>query len=97
MAEKLGIKESQELLVGILKVAQVLGPILKDGFQAGQDLPALFAQFATNEELKAAMSAAVDKSNQVPAEVKDLDAVEVVQLLTASLPELIKVLDAWKK
>lgn len=95
--EKKGIKETQEMLLAVLEVAKVLGPILKDGFQAGQDLAAIFAQFAVNQELKDKIEAAADKADQVSSEVKDLDIAETLQLLTVALPEIIEVIDAWKK
>lgn len=95
--EKLGVKETQEMLVGVLALAEVLGPVLKDGFQAGQDLPAILAALASNEDLKAKMAAAVEAADKVPAEVGDLDVAEIFQLVTVSLPQLLKVLDAWKK
>jgi hypothetical protein len=92
-----GIKESQEMLAAILEVAVVLGPILRDGFQAGQDLSAIFAQLSGNEALKAKIAAAVEKANEVPAELKDLDLNEGLQLLIVAVPEIQRVLDAWKE
>jgi len=92
-----GIKESQEMLAAILEVAVVLGPILRDGFQAGQDLAAIFAQLSSNDALKSKIAAAVDKANEVPAELKDLDLNEGLQLLIVAVPEIQRVLDAWKE
>jgi hypothetical protein len=92
-----GIKESKEALLGILKVAEVLGPILKDGFQAGADLAAIFAQFSANQELKDKVAAAMDASNKIPAELKDITFAESIDMLIVVAPELPKVLAAWKK
>jgi hypothetical protein len=92
-----GIKETQEMVLAILEVAEALGPILSDGFQASKDLPAMFAEFQSNVELQAKVAAAVEKANEVPLELKDLDTKEILQLLIVILPELPKVIDAWKK
>ena len=94
---KQGIKETQEMLVAVLKVAEVLGPILSDGFQAGADLSAVFAKFSSDDTLKAKVAAAADKANLVPSELKDLDLAEGLQLLTVALPEIMAVIAAWKK
>ena len=98
MAEtKLGIKESKEALLAILEIAEVLGPILRDGFQAGEDLGKLVAAFASNEELKSKLGAAIDKADQIPAEMGDIDLSEGIELLITAAPELPKILEAWKK
>lgn len=92
-----GIKETQEMVMGILELAEAMGPILKDGFQASTDLALIFAAMSTNDELKVKLAAAVEKANEVPAEVKDLSLSEGIQLLTVALPGILAVIEAWKK
>jgi hypothetical protein len=92
-----GIKETKEMLLGVFAIVEALGPILKDGFQAGKDLPAMFVEFQSNDELRSKITAAVEKANEVPLEMKDLSLKETIELLTAILPEVTKVIDAWSK
>lgn len=91
------IKESKELLLGLMEVLEAMGPVFKDGFQAGQDLPAILLAFSANEELKSKFQAALDGAGSIPEEVKDLSLSESLELLIAIAPELPKVIAAWKK
>ncbi len=91
------VKESKELLLGLMEVLKVMGPIFKDGFQAGQDLPAILVAFSANEELKAKFQLAVEGAGNIPEEFKDINLSECLELLIAIAPELPKIIAAWKK
>ena len=86
------IKESKELLKGLMKLAALMGSSFKDGVQA-QDLAVIFAKIQSDEVLKAALIAAYNDADQVVAELKDLSLVEGLELLGVIIeeaPELIK-------
>lgn len=91
------IKETKELLAALSELLKALGPIFKDGFQAGQDIPALLALLVSNEDLKVKLQAAVDSAAKIPEEVKDLSLSEDLELLMVLAKDLPEILNAWKK
>jgi hypothetical protein len=92
-----GIKESKEVIAALVEVLKGLGPILKDGFQAGQDLTAILTLVVANEQFKSKLQAAIDGADKIPAEVSDLSITETVELLIVVAPEIQNILNAWKK
>lgn len=92
-----GIKESKEVIAALVEVLKDLGPILKDGFQAGQDLTAILTLVVANEQFKSKLQAAIDGADKIPAEVSDLSITESVELLIVIAPEIQNILNAWKK
>jgi len=94
MAEKVGIKECKEALIGINELAVVLASVFKDGAQIG-DAAVLWAKLQADPEVSAKLVAAYQGVSLIPAEVKDLDlgeGVELVSLQAAYVPKLIAAL-----
>lgn len=79
--ESNGIKETLELLQGIKDIAVDAKKVLKDGAVNLADLPIAMELLGQLGEL----SAAVQGVDQVVAEVKDLDAGEINQIVAKVL------------
>jgi hypothetical protein len=86
------VKETKELLKGLLKLSALLGESFKDGVQA-QDLAVIFAKIQSDEVLKATLIAAYNDANLVQDELKDLsliEGLELVKIVIEEAPALIK-------
>lgn len=86
------VKETKELLKGLLKLAALMAESFKDGVQA-QDLAVIFAKIQGDEALKSALIAAYNDANLVQAELKDLSLIEgldLVKVIIEEAPALIK-------
>jgi hypothetical protein len=92
-----GIKETQEALIAVLKVAEIIVPHLKDGFQANQDLPAIFNAWMSDAEFQAKLKAGIEGIHEVPAEIKDISVGEGIALVGAIYPEVVKLLELLSK
>ena len=90
------VKETKEALVGMLKVAQMLAVVFKDGVQA-QDFAVIMTKIMADEALKQAMVEAYNGVDKVGAEMKDLSLAEAFELLQAGMPEVLKLVEALKK
>lgn len=95
-SEKLGIKETKEVVVAANELGAFLVERLKDGVGA-DDAMAVIAKLQTDEAFKAKMQAAFDNVKAVPAEVKDVDLAEGMELAMVQLSYLPKILAAAKK
>lgn len=91
MEERKGIKESKELLKAVMIIAKVLVERLKDGFQY-DDVPLLLSDLGMNTEIRDALAGV----KEVPHEMKDLDASEVMQLVMVVMSELPEVFQQLK-
>jgi hypothetical protein len=90
------MKQSKELVVGFIALSALLAESFKDGVQVA-DLAAIFAKIQGDQELQAKLVAAYQDIELVKEEIKDVSAVEVVEVLSAALPEIMKLLQAVKK
>lgn len=88
--EKLGIVETKEALHGILVLGVLLAKQAKDGLKL-DDAAALVDKFLNDEPFKLALTAAVQGIEKVPAEVKDIDIYEAVELVTSAAPDLLAI------
>ena len=79
MSEHVGIKETKEALDGLNEVAVEIVKVAKDGIQV-KDAATIVEDLITKPEFKAKLVAAVEGINLVPAEIKDLDLAEGVEL-----------------
>jgi len=95
--EKIGIKETKEALVGVNELSLALISVLKDGFQFVDDMTALWSKLQGDTEVNAKMKAALENISMVPAEIKDLDAAEGVELAIEQAKYVPKIIDAFKK
>lgn len=91
-----GIKETQEALVGINEVAILLASRLKDGVGV-DDFAAVWEKLNNDAEFKAKLEAAYQGVSQVPSEIKDLDVGEIVSLVMAQAGYVPKLVEALKK
>lgn len=87
------MKETQELIKGLLAIAAILAVEFKDGVQA-QDAVAVFTKIQANEALKAKLVEAYNGANLVTGELKDASTVDQIQLLMAILPEIRELMAA---
>ncbi len=90
--EKVGIKESKELISGVMVVAACLIERLKDGFQI-EDLPVLLMKLGHDPKVSEALSG-IDK---IPSEFGNLESDEIVQLVVHAMTEATTILAAFKK
>lgn len=95
--EKLGTKETKEVLIAVNKVSLLLIKHLKDGFQAGKDGLAIVSEIMSTEELKQSLIDAAVGVSAVPAEMKDLDAQEIIELVMLQAMLVPDVMNALKK
>lgn len=91
-----GIKETKEVIIAILKLANILIVPLKDGAQP-EDAVAILNGVLNDEEAKAAIVEAAKDIHMVQAEVKDLSLPEALEILIAAQPELMKLIENLKK
>jgi hypothetical protein len=90
------IKETKEMLIGALALAQVVVELMKDGFQV-TDLTSFWLKLQTDAEFKAKLVAAYENYSAIPEEVKHLNAEESFELIGAALPEILKLIKSFKK
>lgn len=91
-----GVDQTKELLVGVNELSIVLIKHLKDGVQLA-DAPAILDDLKNNPEVLAKLLAAKDRISEVPAEIKDVDFMEGVQLAMVQAAYVPKILEAAKK
>lgn len=89
-------KETKEVLIGLLAIAELLAVEFKDGIQAG-DFASIAEKISSNEELKAKLVAAYADIEKVPSEIKGLTIAEGVDLIAAAMPGIVSLVGAIKK
>jgi hypothetical protein len=90
MAGQYGVKETKEMLIGLVALGAVVADLLKDGPQI-QDAISLGTKLMSDEGFKAKLAAAVEGAGQVPAEIKELDLADFLDL-AKSLPEVLEAM-----
>ena len=94
--EKVGIKETKEVLEGINTIAEEIISVAKDGIQI-KDAAQIVEDLITKPEFKQKLVNMVEGINKVPAELKDLDLMEGVDLIKFEYDGVKRVLEALKK
>jgi hypothetical protein len=94
--EKIGIQNTKEALLASMLVLRLIAEEVKDGFQA-QDLVTVVQRISANEEKKALLEAALKDMTKIPAEIKDLDLGEGIELAGVLIAELPKLIAAIQK
>jgi len=94
--EKKGIKETKEVLVAINSLSLLIVKKLKDGIQVQDGIEIAQALFSDGE-IKSAIQFASDKISEVPAEIKDLDVNEGIELGMYQAMQIPKFIEALKK
>lgn len=90
-----GINETKEALVGLLKLAAILGHSFKDGVQVA-DFAVIMAKLQ-EPAVKEALEKAYEDVEKVPAEMQDISVGEALDLIMVVLPEIKNLLEALKK
>jgi len=85
MAGKYGVKETKELVTLGFVLAGVVAVQLKDGFQPGEDVVAVATKLTSSPEIQAAIASALDGLSQAPAEIQELDWLDMLELAKHSL------------
>lgn len=75
-----GIEETKEAIKGIAELLVVIKELAKDGIDLS-DAVALGSKVVNDKAFRDALVKAVQGAQHIPAEVKDLDAAEVGELL----------------
>ena len=75
-----GIEETKEAIKGIAELLVVVKDLAKDGIDLS-DAVALGSKIVSDEAFRGALVKAVQGAQNIPAEIKDLDAAEVGELL----------------
>lgn len=94
--EKQGIKELKEAIQGVMKLAAVMGELLRDGAQAS-DAIALAGRMMTDPAFRAALDAAYQGAHRIPAEAADLDLFESIEIAKIIVGEIPAVLASFRK
>lgn len=92
----MGNKDLKELVIGFLALSSVIAEVCKDGVQTS-DLTTLFLKLQGDAALRDKLAAAYEGISQVPAEAKDLDIAEVVDIISAAVPEVLNLIQVLKK
>ena len=93
---KHGIKETKEGLCGLFEVLVCLAERFHDGAQVS-DFATIWGKLQNDEPFKQKLMAAYDGAQAIPAELKDLDLNEGIELAGIALDYLPKLVDALKK
>jgi len=94
--EKVGIKETQELLEVVGKLAVKIVELSGDGFQF-KDAYDLAVFILRDPGFKDLVWEAVKGVNKIPAEIKDLDVEEAGVLITVTVQGILQALQARAK
>jgi hypothetical protein len=90
-----GIKETQELMVGLNEVALCLIKVLKDGVQLS-DVGAILDKLNDDAEFKAKIEAAYQGMGALAGELSDLQVGEILQLARTQIDYIDDYIDAIK-
>lgn len=94
--EKLGIKETKEVMTAMNELSLYLISKFKDGFQVA-DVTSIVSDMIAGHELKELLSKAGENVKSVPAELKDMDVYESVELVMLQASYVPKIKDALSK
>lgn len=93
---KTGIKETKEAIIGLSDVSQLIISKAKDGLQMS-DAMEVVQKLLFDAEFKKVLEDAVNGIAVVPAEIKDLDVQEGIELAMLAIEEGKQVIEALKK
>lgn len=91
-----GIKETKEMIIGVNELGLVLMNGFKDGIQFS-DFAAFWSHYRNDTAFQLALKAAWDNYQAIPAEIKDIDVGEGLELAAVQLEYVPKLVDALKK
>lgn len=90
------MKETKELIKGVLDLVKVSAELLQDGAQI-QDLVDGYLKLAGDPVKKAELEAALNNIQAVPEELKAISLADGIELLVLLAQELPGLLEAFKK
>jgi hypothetical protein len=90
------IKETKELILAVNVLSLYLVKVFKDGVQFS-DFTDLYSKVMSDEAFKQKMLDAYRGVKEIPAELKDLDAREIIELTSLQLSFLPEIIDQIKK
>lgn len=96
LVEAQGIKETKELIIGVLEIGVLMIERFGDGVNLG-DLLAIMNKLVFDKDFKGKISNAFDGVDKVQLEIKDLSKEEIAELVVMLLPELMSILTKLKK
>jgi len=90
-----GIKETEQFLGAVNEVVLLLIELFKDGVQLN-DFVQMYLRITNDPKFKGKLQEAYEDYEQIPAELKDLDASEIVALTSMQINYLPKILQLLK-
>ena len=90
------VKETKEMLVGVNELSVYLICKFMDGVQFS-DFSEMYAKLIADPEFKKIMLDAYEGVEAIPAEMKDIDVGEVIELTSLQLSYIPKIINAIKK
>jgi len=94
--EKVGIKETKELLDGLNELSLEIISVAKDGLQV-KDAAQIVMDIMMKPEFKDKLAKAIDGVGIIPQEIKDIDLEEGVELVKFEYDGVKKIMEALKK
>jgi hypothetical protein len=91
-----GIQDTKEVLIASNELTLVVIKHVKDGVSVA-DVPAIVSELIASDSFKLALVDAVKGVTNVPAEIKDIDFAEGMELAKVQLGYVPKLLEALKK
>lgn len=93
---KHGIAETQEMITGLMEVTLVMIEVFKDGAQV-TDIMLLWQKIGNDPQMRKYLAESFEGYKKIPAEIKDIDPAEAVQMVTMMAMYVPRILDALKK
>ena len=94
MTENVGIKETREAVVAALTIATEAVVVFKDGIQLSEDTQAIVRKWNDDVDFREKITAGIADINKVPGEVGDLSLAETAEIIGASIPMIVKLIEA---
>lgn len=92
---KHGVKELKELIEAVMEVGIAVLSEFSDGIQL-RDVWTIATKLQNSPDYRGAISKAYQGSSKIPAELKDVDGEEAIELAMTMLPYLPKLIKAAK-
>ena len=86
------VKEMREMIVGVMEMALMMADLFKDGVDAA-DFMEMFVRLQADERFIAAF----EGMKEIPAEAKDIDLEEAMELAAVVMPYVPKLVAAMRK
>lgn len=81
------VSQTKEAVVALVKLGKVLAELAKDGID-WKDGAALASKIVTDEAFRGTLVAAVEGAGNIPAELKDINFEEGIELAMAVIAEI---------